>query len=69
MVKNVLPAENLENLEIKIENLAKQGKTPLVIFEKETGVWGIIAVKDVIRENSKKAIAQLEKLGIKGGVM
>ena len=26
---------------------------------------GIIAVKDVIRENSKKAIAQLEKLGIK----
>lgn len=65
MVKNVLPAENLENLEIKIENLAKQGKTPLVIFEKETGVLGIIAVKDVIRENSKKAIAQLEKLGIK----
>lgn len=65
LVKNVLPAENLENLEIKIENLAKQGKTPLVIFEKETGVLGIIAVKDVIRENSKKAIAQLEKLGIK----
>jgi len=43
---------------------AKQGKTPL-FFAKEDTFLGMIAVADVIKEDSKKAISNLKSLGIK----
>lgn len=45
------------------ERLSKEGKTPMYIaIDKE--LVGIIAVADVIKETSKKAIKELNKLGI-----
>ena len=42
---------------------ASQGKTPL-FFLKEQEVLGIIAVADVVKEDSPKAIAELRNMGI-----
>ena len=44
-------------------NLAVQGKTPLY-FAKEGKIIGIIAVKDNIKENSKKAIEKLKNMNL-----
>lgn len=46
------------------EQLAEQGKTPL-LFAKNDRLVGIIAVADVIKEDSSRAIAQLKKMGIR----
>ena len=46
------------------ENLAKQGKTPLYFAYNGT-LLGIIAVTDVIKEDSISAISDLHKTGIK----
>lgn len=45
-------------------NLAKLGKTPMYIIE-DTQVVGIIAVADVIKEETKEVISELHRLGIK----
>ena len=45
------------------EALAEQGKTPLY-FAYDNQLAGVIAVADVIREDSAKAIQQLQKMGI-----
>ncbi|MDX1535919.1 MAG: copper-translocating P-type ATPase [Candidatus Spechtbacterales bacterium] len=45
-------------------SLAKEGKTLVVVFVEEKSV-GIIALDDVVREESKDAIARLKELGIK----
>ena len=45
------------------EELAKQGKTPL-FFATEEKLFGIIAVADVIKEDSPQAISQLQNMGI-----
>ena len=48
----------------KVENLSNQGKTPMYIaINKE--IKGIIAVADVVKVSSKKAIETLHKMGIK----
>ncbi|MBQ1995415.1 MAG: HAD-IC family P-type ATPase, partial [Clostridia bacterium] len=44
-------------------SLSKEGKTPL-FFAEDKKLLGIIAVADVIREESPKAIARLKKMGI-----
>ncbi|MDP6681478.1 MAG: copper-translocating P-type ATPase [Desulfobacterales bacterium] len=44
--------------------LANEGKTPMFIA-KDTTLMGIIAVADVLKENSGQAIKELHKLGIK----
>jgi Cu+-exporting ATPase len=44
--------------------LANEGKTPMFIAKDKTLI-GIIAVADVLKENSEKAIKQLHELGIK----
>lgn len=44
--------------------LSEEGKTPL-FFVKEESLLGIIAVADVIKEDSKAAIEQLKNMGIK----
>ncbi len=46
------------------ENLADSGKTPL-FFASEEKLLGIIAVADVIKEDSPKAIKELQNMGIK----
>lgn len=47
----------------KYETLAEEGKTPL-FFAEEDRFLGIIAVADVIKEDSAEAIAQLKNMGI-----
>ncbi len=46
-----------------IKNLAKDGKTPVLIATEDV-LLGIIGVSDVIKEDSNKAIAELKKMGI-----
>lgn len=46
-----------------INELASEGKTPMM-FANEKGLIGIIAVADVIKPTSKKAIEQLRKMDI-----
>ncbi|MDO5725437.1 MAG: heavy metal translocating P-type ATPase [Tissierellia bacterium] len=52
-----------KNISKEIEKLAMEGKTPL-IFANEEKILGIIAVSDVLKENSKAAIESLNKMGI-----
>lgn len=48
----------------KAEMLAKEGKTPL-FFAKEKTFLGIIAVADVIKEDSARAVKQLQNMGLR----
>ena len=45
------------------EQLAMQGKTPL-FFAKNEKLLGVIAVADVIKEDSPRAVAELQNMGI-----
>lgn len=47
----------------QVEQLAGQGKTPL-LFADENGILGIIAVADVVKPTSAEAVAQFKKYGI-----
>ncbi len=53
-----------ENILKEAQNLAQQGKTPL-FFSKGGRFAGIIAVADVIREDSPQAIKELQNMGIR----
>lgn len=55
---------NLKDLEEKSNILASQGKTPMYIAV-DGSLSGIIAVADVVKESSKKAIDILHNMGIK----
>lgn len=46
------------------EELSEEGKTPL-LFAKDNKLSGIIAVADVIKEDSPQAIRELKELGLK----
>jgi Cu2+-exporting ATPase len=48
----------------KAEQLAMEGKTPLY-FAADSKLLGLIAVADVIKEDSPKAIKELQNMGIK----
>ncbi len=48
----------------KLDNISSQGKTPL-LFACEDKLMGIIAVADVIKEDSREGIALLRTMGIK----
>ena len=48
----------------KAEKLAEQGKTPL-LFARNSKLIGIIAVADVIKEDSPQAITELQNMGIR----
>ncbi|NMS88918.1 copper-translocating P-type ATPase [Clostridioides difficile] len=54
----------LEDLEEKSNTLASQGKTPMYIAV-DGKLAGIVAVADVVKESSKKAIEILHDMGIK----
>ncbi|MDD6056674.1 MAG: heavy metal translocating P-type ATPase, partial [Clostridiales bacterium] len=47
----------------RVENLAKQGKTPLIFAEQKKAI-GIVAVADVVKPTSKAAVEQLHRDGI-----
>ena len=51
------------DIEKKAAALANEGKTPL-FFAKEDELFGMIAVADVMKEDSKEAIGQLRNMGI-----
>ncbi len=53
-----------ENTVKTAESLAENGKTPL-LFAVDNRLLGIIAVADVIKEDSSVAIKELQKMGIK----
>ena len=57
-------AEINKNIVDNMENLAKEGKTP-ILFVKNSEIMGVIAVADVIKDDSEKAIKQLKKMGIR----
>ncbi len=55
---------DLEIAEEDAVRLANEGKTPMFIAQDKTLI-GIIAVADVLKENSEKAVKELHKLNIK----
>ena len=52
------------DLQAKAEALAEQGKTPL-FFTRNGKLQGIIAVADVIKEDSPRAVKELQNMGIR----
>ena len=54
---------SLEELEIEAGRLASEGKTPMYIAM-DGKISGIIAVADVVKESSAKAIKKLQEMGI-----
>ncbi len=57
-------ADVSEELKEKAQALAQNGKTPM-LFAKDGNVLGIIAVADVIKEDSPQAIKELQNMGIR----
>ncbi|MDM5331055.1 heavy metal translocating P-type ATPase [Neobacillus sp. CF12] len=60
MVESEIP---LKDLEVTSDRLAGEGKTPMYVAINGQ-MAGIIAVADTVKDNSKKAIEQLHKMGI-----
>src|SRR5699024_5501304 len=54
---------SLDNLAAKSDDLANEGKTPMYIAINDQ-IAGIIAVADIVKESSLKAIEKLHKMGI-----
>lgn len=63
---NFISGETVVNPEMKekAENLAKEGKTPL-FFALDGRLLGIIAVSDIIKEDSYEAVRELKAMGMK----
>ena len=57
-------AELSEEQEKRISELQSQGKTVVLLFNKQN-LAGLIAIQDVIREGVQEVIARLHKLGIR----
>ena len=58
--KGTVPAE----IERQIEDIARQGGTPLTVCE-EGRVLGVIYLKDIVKPDIKRRLAELRKMGIK----
>jgi K+-transporting ATPase ATPase B chain len=56
----VIPAE----LRQRVEEIAREGETPLVVAENKT-ILGVIRLKDIVKGGIKERFAQLRKMGIK----
>lgn len=64
-VKHISSIANIDEKVIKqADDLATKGKTPL-LFVMDNQLLGIIAVADVIKSDSPKAIKELQNMGIK----
>ncbi|MEA4924613.1 MAG: heavy metal translocating P-type ATPase [Syntrophomonadaceae bacterium] len=59
---------SLDQVESKITASQNEGKTVMIVGDGEK-ILGLIAVADVLRENSRLAVARLKKAGIKKTVM
>ena len=57
-------AEISDDIKTQSEKLAEEGKTPLFFCKNET-LSGIIAVADVIKDDSAQAVRELKNMGIK----
>ncbi|MEQ8221476.1 MAG: potassium-transporting ATPase subunit KdpB [Candidatus Eremiobacterota bacterium] len=53
-----------EEIKLMVDNVAKNGDTPLVISENNR-VLGIIRLKDIVKMGIRERLAQLRKMGIK----
>ncbi|KKP90814.1 MAG: Copper-exporting P-type ATPase A [Parcubacteria group bacterium GW2011_GWA2_36_10] len=53
----------LDKINRKLEKLEDQGKTAMILADKET-VLGVIAVADTVKATSREAVAKLQKLGV-----
>ncbi|MCI8835777.1 MAG: heavy metal translocating P-type ATPase [Ruminococcus sp.] len=53
-----------DEMEKEAERLAEEGKTPL-FFARDVQLTGIIAVADVIKEDSPQAVKELQNMGIR----
>ncbi|MBP3201821.1 MAG: heavy metal translocating P-type ATPase [Lachnospiraceae bacterium] len=60
-IKTLVPLDN--NVLTKSVAFANEGKTPL-FFELDGRLLGIIAVADVVKDDSEKAIKELDNLGV-----
>ncbi len=56
-------AEVTEEIKAHAERLAEEGKTPL-FFSKDGTLAGVIAVADVIKEDSPQAVKEMQNMGI-----
>ena len=56
-------AEVPESVQTRAEALAQEGKTPL-LFSEDGRLLGIIAVADVIKEDSPQAVRELQGMGV-----
>lgn len=63
-LKKIVPNSIDENILAQAEKLSEEGKTPLFFAENEKFL-GIIAVSDVLKDDSPKAISELKSMGIK----
>ena len=61
-------AINLKHVEGEVSRLQNEGKTVMILGD-DKRVLGLIAVADILRENSRQAINKLRKAGIKKVIM
>ncbi len=57
----VLPDE----VRAKVEQIARNGGTPLVVAERSRGALGVIELKDIVKGGMRERFAQLRAMGIK----
>lgn len=62
-LKFIETLSDVSGIRDKAQKLAEEGKTPMV-FEEDGSLLGLIAVADVIKDDSEKAIAQLKNMGV-----
>lgn len=67
LFKDQLKAE-LHGLEATIAGMQEEGKTVIVVGDAHSA-WGLIGIRDNIRENARQAIADLRKAGVEKVVM
>lgn len=63
-IEKIVPNSIDKNILEQAEKLSEEGKTPL-LFAEDKKFLGIIAVSDVIKDDSAKAISELKNMGIK----
>ena len=56
--------QSLGDVQADVQRLQAEGKTVVLIGEEDT-IWGLLAIRDNLRENATKAVAALHRLGVK----
>jgi Cd2+/Zn2+-exporting ATPase len=59
---------DLKHVEDEVSRLQNEGKTVMILGD-DSRILGLIAVADVLRENSRQAVRKLKKAGIKKVIM